>query len=123
VPDDDRVALSILIVDDHDDFRRSARSLLEAEGLVVRGEARDGAEAVELAARLRPDLVVLDIQLPDIDGFEVSERLAALPTPPIVVLISSRDAVAYGPRLASSPARGFVAKRDLSGERLLELAT
>jgi DNA-binding NarL/FixJ family response regulator len=116
--DDAPVAPSVLIVDDHDDFRRSARRLLEIDGFVVVGEASLGAEVVDLTRALHPGIVLLDIQLPDVDGFEVAERLASLADPPIVVLISSRDASAYQSRIATSPARGFIAKQDLSGAQL-----
>jgi DNA-binding NarL/FixJ family response regulator len=116
-----RVRLSVLIVDDHEVFRRSARALLEAEGFVVVGEAGDGAEAVAKARDVRPDVVLLDIQLPDVDGFAVAERIAAWPDPPVVVLISSRDAVVYRSRLATTPARGFIAKSQLSGDALAKL--
>ena len=70
---------TVLIVDDHEAFRQSASALLEAEGFHVIGKAADGPDAVEQAERLRPDVVLLDIQLPGIDGFAVAERLAALP--------------------------------------------
>jgi DNA-binding NarL/FixJ family response regulator len=109
---------TVLIVDDHRGFRESARELLESEGFEVVGEAADGADAVAEAARLCPEVVLLDIQLPGMDGFGVAERLAGLSRPPAVVLISSREAVAYGPRLASACARGFLAKRELSGAAL-----
>jgi DNA-binding NarL/FixJ family response regulator len=123
VGDDCRVPLSVLIVDDHAGFRRSARGLLEAEGLRVVGEAADGLEAIDLVRVIRPDIVLLDVQLPGLDGFEVAERLAELVDPPIVVLISSRDAGTYRGRLADSPARAFIAKRDLTGDRLASLAS
>lgn len=113
--------LTLLIVDDHEEFRGSARALLEAQGFVVVGEAADGAEAIAQTVRLHPQVVILDIQLPDMDGFVVAERIAALRDPPAVVLVSSRDAAAYGPRLATTPARGFISKSDLSGESLLHL--
>ncbi|MEP6476269.1 MAG: response regulator transcription factor [Actinomycetota bacterium] len=109
---------TVLIVDDHEAFRTSARALLEADGFDVIGEAADGREAVEAVALLRPDVVLLDIQLPDEDGLAVAERLAAAADPPAVVLISSRDAAAYGPRLPASPARGFISKSGLSGDAL-----
>jgi DNA-binding NarL/FixJ family response regulator len=112
---------SVLIVDDHEDFRRPARALLEAEGFAVVGEAGDGAEALAKARVVRPDVVLVDIQLPDLDGFAVAERIAAWPDPPVIVLISSRDAAVYRSRLASTPARGFIAKRQLSGEALADL--
>jgi DNA-binding NarL/FixJ family response regulator len=109
---------TILIVDDHADFRSSARLMLETEGFLVVGEAADGSGAVEATERLRPAVVLLDIQLPDVDGFVVARRLAARPDPPEVVFISSRDRESYGRRIAGSPARGFLAKSDLSGEAL-----
>jgi DNA-binding NarL/FixJ family response regulator len=95
--------------------------MLEAEGFAVVGTAADGAEAVAATARLRPEVVLLDVQLPDVDGFTVATRLAQLPDPPLVVLISSRDAAAYGPRLDAAPVRGFLAKRDLNGASLAAL--
>jgi DNA-binding NarL/FixJ family response regulator len=112
---------TVLIVDDHAAFRASARALLHAEGFEVVGEAADGAEAVEAVAVIRPEIVLLDIQLPDVDGLTVAEQLATAPDPPAVVLISSRDAAAYGPRLRDTPARGFIAKSGLSGEALAAL--
>jgi CheY-like chemotaxis protein len=118
---DPQVRPSILIVDDHEAFRRSASALLEAEGFVVVGEAGDGPEALEKARALRPEVVLLDVQLPGLDGFEVAEELAALPDPPAVVLISSRDAAAYGPRLTTTSARGFIAKGLLSGRAVADL--
>jgi len=115
------VCPTVLIVDDHDGFRESARALLEAEGFAVVGDAADGVAALAAALRLRPDVVLLDVQLPDVDGFTVADRLAALSEPPRVVLISSRDAAAYGPRLDAAPACGFLAKRELSGASLAAL--
>ena len=102
-------------MDDHADFRSRAREVLEADGYDVVGEATDGATALAASRDLRPDVVLLDIQLPDIDGFEVARRLAGDGHPPHVVLTSSRDAADYGRRLALSAARGFIPKADLSG--------
>jgi DNA-binding NarL/FixJ family response regulator len=113
--------LTVLIVDDHEAFRQSASALLEAEGFDVVGEAADGPQAVAEAERLQPEVVLLDIQLPELDGFAVAERLAALPEAPRVVLISSREASAYGQRLGEASARGFITKRELSGEALAAL--
>jgi DNA-binding NarL/FixJ family response regulator len=115
------VGPTVLIVDDHEAFRASARALLEAEGFDVVGEAADGAEAVAAVAALRPEIILLDIQLPDLDGIIVAEQLAAAPDAPAVVLISSRDAAAYGSRLKGTPARGFIPKSGLSGEALAAL--
>ena len=114
---------TVLIVDDHDGFRTGARALLEADGFEVVGEAPDGAAALEAVRRLRPEVVLLDIQLPGIDGFEVAERLATESDPPAVVLISSREPRSYRRQLATSPVRGFIAKGDLSGECLAGLVS
>jgi DNA-binding NarL/FixJ family response regulator len=92
-----------------------ARALLPLEGFAVMGEAADALSALDAVGRLRPDVVVLDIQLPDLDGFEVARRLAQAGDPPVIVLVSSRDRSAYRRRLADSPARGFIPKSDLSG--------
>lgn len=104
----------ILIVDDHASFRSCARTLLESEGFQVVGEAADGESAVALAAELEPELVLLDIQLPDLDGFEVAARLLAHEPTLQIVLVSSRDEAAYGGRIEASGALGFVTKADLS---------
>jgi DNA-binding NarL/FixJ family response regulator len=106
---------TVLIVDDHAGFRRLARALLEADGYSVVGEAVDGRSALESARTLRPDVVLLDVQLPDVDGFRVAEWLAEGGGAPAVVLTSTRDAADYATRVARSPARGFVAKGELSG--------
>jgi DNA-binding NarL/FixJ family response regulator len=112
---------TVLIVDDHPTFRASARVLLESEGFDVIGEAADGASALSEAVRLHPELVLLDVQLPDIDGFDVAQRLTGDPGAPAVVLVSSRDSSDFGPLVARSGARGFVPKGELSGERLSAL--
>jgi DNA-binding NarL/FixJ family response regulator len=106
----------VLIVDDHAPFRALARRLLTADGFDIVGEAADGAAALDAARDLCPDVVLLDVQLPDIDGFRVAQALAR---PGLaVVLVSSRADSDYGSRVATSPARGFIAKSDLSGEGL-----
>ena len=119
--DDCPVERTVLIVDDHPGFRSAARALLEADGFEVVGEAADGESGLAAAERLRPRLVLLDIQLPDLDGFAVAERLASSQSPPAVVLVSSRDSSAYRRRLADSPARGFIPKSDLSGAAVTAL--
>ena len=113
---------TILIVDDNAGFRSFARAILEAEGFVVIGESGDGGSGVRDALRLDPDLVLLDIGLPDIEGFEVAQRLAEATPSPLVVLTSSREASEFGPRLAGSPAIGFIPKDELSGAALRGLA-
>jgi DNA-binding NarL/FixJ family response regulator len=107
-----------LIVDDHPSFRRSARALLVEEGFEVVGEAEDGGAALALAAELIPDLVLLDVQLPDIDGFEVASRLLALEHKWTIVLVSSRSASDYGSLIEASGAHAFVCKGELSGAML-----
>jgi CheY-like chemotaxis protein len=106
---------TVLIVDDHAAFRAAARALLEATGYVVVGEAADGGSAVAAAKALRPDVVLIDIQLPDMDGFVVAERLA---DGPAIVLTSSRAVSSFRRRLAEHPGLPFIAKSDLSGETL-----
>jgi len=108
----------VLIVDDHAPFRALARRLLTADGFDIVGEAADGASAIDAVRALRPDVVLLDVQLPDVDGFRVAEALTDDPPSPAVVLVSSRSGGDYGSRLTSSPARGFIPKADLSGEGL-----
>lgn len=115
------MAFSVLIVDDHDPYRAWARVVLEQAGYAVVGEAADGAHGLAAARRLHPDAVLLDIRLPDIDGFEVARRLASDSASPAVVLISTRDACDYGDRIKNSCARGFVPKAEFSGEALAGL--
>jgi DNA-binding NarL/FixJ family response regulator len=111
--------VTVVIVDDHPSFRASARTLLELDGFEVVGEASDGESGVEIAQALRPELVLLDIALPDTNGFEVATRLADGPSK--VILISSREQSDLGRRIRSSGALGFVPKDRLSGPMLTEL--
>jgi DNA-binding NarL/FixJ family response regulator len=112
---------TILIVDDHPAFRLEARQLLEAEGFTVVAEAADGEAALALAVRHRPDVLLLDIGLPDIDGFVVADRLASADPVTRVVLTSSRDGAIYGRRIHDAPALGFLRKDELSGDALRRL--
>jgi DNA-binding NarL/FixJ family response regulator len=116
-----RMRGSMVIVDDHAGFRSWAWALLSADGFDVVGEAADGASALDAIHELGPEIVLLDIQLPDLDGFEVTRRLLAEPDPPVVVLISSREAWEYGPQLATTGARGFLTKGELSGAAVARL--
>ena len=109
---------SVLIVDDHPGFRARARALLVSAGYEVVGEAADGESGVRVARDLSPDLVLLDIQLPDITGFEVIRLVHSEPHPPAVVLISSREASDYGGRIGHSGALGFISKAELSARTL-----
>lgn len=117
------MATTVLIVDDHPSFRATARLLLEVEGYDVVGEAKDGEEAVRQAQALNPDLVLLDVNLPDIDGFAVASRITEADggSVPAVILTSSRDPSDFGSQVASSGARGFIPKADLSGDSLAAL--
>jgi DNA-binding NarL/FixJ family response regulator len=115
------MARTVLVVDDHAGFRARAKLLLEAEGYEVVGEAVDGETAVAEARRLRPELVLLDVQLPDTDGFEVAARLSSNGDAPAVVLTSSRDWSDSAELIARSGARGFLPKDQLSGEAMRAL--
>src|SRR4029079_16200370 len=118
---DPRVTLTVLIVDDHAGFRHFARGLLEATGVSVVGEAEDGLSAPHRVVALRPGVGLLDIMLPDLDGFAVADCLAALAEPPTVVLTSSRDPSDFGERLSQSLARGLIRKDHLTGAALERL--
>jgi DNA-binding NarL/FixJ family response regulator len=109
---------TILIVDDHSAFRRAARKLLEQHGYRVVGEAGDGQAGLEAVRALEPDVVLLDVQLPDLDGFEVAQRIAARASTPAIVMVSTRDGADFGPLVERSGARGFIGKVDLSGPAL-----
>ena len=109
---------AVLIVDDNARFRERARRLLEASGYTVVAEAPDGAAALEAAGRLRPEVVLLDLVLPDMSGLSVAEHLARGPDPPAVVLTSTHDAADFGERIGRCGARGFVPKGELSAEAL-----
>ncbi|HZR96782.1 MAG TPA: response regulator transcription factor [Gaiellaceae bacterium] len=108
------MACRVLLVDDNSDFRRAARQLLERHGFAVVAEAATGISAVVQAEEYRPDLMLVDVQLPDIDGFEVATRVAQLEVPAAVILTSSLDSRDLGALVAGSPALGFLPKAELS---------
>ena len=110
---------TVLIVDDHPSFRATARAILEADGFEVIGEAEDGTAALQAVHRLQPDVVLLDVQLPDMDGFSVATTQGVNGCMPTIVLTSSRDAADFGPLVAECGARGFIPKAELSGTALL----
>jgi two-component system response regulator EvgA len=112
---------TILIIDDDPRFRTQACEVLEADGFVVIGQAVDGASGLEAARSLRPDFVLLDIGLPDVQGFEVARALALDRPAPLVVLTSSRDARAYGRRLTNGHYLGFIPKELISGTAIRAL--
>lgn len=109
---------SIAIIDDNSGFRASARRVLEDQGYVVAAEAADGSSGVDAVKSSEVEIAIVDIQLPDFDGFEVARRICAGESPPAVVLVSSRDRADFGSLVDRSPARGFIAKSDLSGASL-----
>jgi DNA-binding NarL/FixJ family response regulator len=109
---------TVLIVDDHAGFRASARRVLEAGGYSVIAEAADGNSGVTAAAESRPDLALVDVQLPDFDGFEVTRRLQESGEAPDIVLISSHERADFGSLVENSGARGFVSKSELSASAL-----
>src|SRR2546421_10249518 len=106
-----------IVVDGHAAFRASARRLLELSGYEVVGEAGDGASGLALARELEPQLVLLDVALPDMSGFDVADALAG--SPAAVVLVSSRDPEDLGRRVHGTGALGFIPKDQLSEESLL----
>jgi two-component system nitrate/nitrite response regulator NarL len=112
---------TVLIVDDHAGFRRLARRVLERGGFRVVGEASGGYEAVPAVTSLRPQVVLLDVVLPDTDGFTVAERLARGPSPPRVILISSRERIDFGTRLDAATAPPFLSKSEFSSEAVAAL--
>lgn len=116
-----RVMRRLLIVDDHAPFRALARELLQGDGFNVIGEAVDGGTAVLASEALRPDVILLDVGLPDVDGFSVCEQLTNEHDAPAVVLTSGRQVADFRRRLRRSRARGFIAKVDLSGAAILAL--
>src|SRR3954469_13567436 len=106
---------TILIIDDDPRFRAQVSRLPETDGFVVIGQAVDGASGLKAVRSLRPDFVLVDIGLPDVEGFDVARSLAIDGPPPLVVLTSSRDARAYGRRLTNGHSLGFVPKEQISG--------
>jgi DNA-binding NarL/FixJ family response regulator len=115
------VPTKVLIVDDHPSFRAAARLLLEHDGFDVVGEAQDGAGGIQATSELSPDVVLLDVNLPDLDGFDVASRICLDQHAPKVVLTSSRDPREFGPLVHRSGARGFIPKGELSGDALQAL--
>jgi two-component system response regulator EvgA len=108
----------IVIVDDDPTFLTTVRTLLEADGFEVVGEALNGVEGVAAVEELKPDVVLLDVNLPDIDGFEVVKRLTDRGRAPPIVLTSIRSESDFGDLVEKSRAYGFITKAEISGAAL-----
>ena len=113
------MSLRVVIVDDHERFRAQAAELLRLERFTVVGDSDTAAGGVELSRRLTPDVVLLDIGLPDASGFDIVPVMRAFGV--AVVLTSSRSATDYGRRVADSGAKGFITKEELTGEAIRSL--
>lgn len=115
------MSLRVVLVDDDERFRAMACRALAADGVEVVAEAENGEDAFAAIAHWRPDVVLLDIRLPGIDGLEVARQLRAQEGGPVVILISTLD-VAYGRRVAAGLATGFLPKDELSLAAMLEIS-
>jgi|SRR3954447_5002287 len=113
--------LTVLIVDDHASFRAAARQMLDFDGFDVVGEARDGESAIDAVRVLRPAVVLLDVQMPGMNGFEVASRLSGAEDAPAVVLTSSRDAAEFEALVRTCGAIGFIPKSELTGAAITEV--
>jgi two-component system, NarL family, nitrate/nitrite response regulator NarL len=118
-----RVALRCLIVDDSEAFLASASRFLSAQGLEVVGRASDGSEGLRLAQELEPDVLLVDVQLGDEDGLELTRRLSATAHAPRVILISSHPQDDLAELIADSPAVGFLPKSALNAQAIARLAS
>ena len=117
----ERATLTVVIVDDHPSFRAVARMVLETDGFQVLGTEEDGESGVIGTLRLEPDVVLLDVELPDIDGFAVAARLRAAGSRAAIVFASSRDRSDFGSLVDESGARGFLTKAELTGDAIRKL--
>jgi DNA-binding NarL/FixJ family response regulator len=104
----------VLLVDDHEGFLASARALLVHEGFDVVGESRTGEDALDMVARISPDLVLLDLRLPGMSGVDVAHAVSSHDDAPEVILISSDADAGDEPDVKGAPVRGFLPKRDLT---------
>ena len=115
------VKLTAVIVDDHAGFRDGAAQILKAAGYEVVGSCPDGRSALAAISALRPDMVLLDVQLPDADGIVLVSQLDAVSHGATIVLTSTREAADYGGRIARSSAAGFISKAELSVQSLAKV--
>ena len=112
----------VLIVDDQLPFREASRMVVEmTDGFAVAGEAGNGEEAVELAQSLRPDLILMDVQMPGIDGLEATRQISQLDDPPPVVVMSTHESGDYRQTAVAAGAIAFVPKSEFGMEVLEEI--
>ena len=109
----------VLIVDDQEPFRSAARMVVEmSDGFEVAGEAESGEEGVELAAELRPDLVLMDVYLPGIDGLEATRRITATEAAPQVLVMSTHESEEFAEAALAAGAIAFVPKSQFGMDEL-----
>lgn len=115
-------AVTVMIVDDQAPFRMAARMVVQlTDGFEVVGEAETGEESVDMAMRLQPDLVLMDFNLPGIDGMEATRRIRGSgPKAPVVVMLSTYEADEYGARAVEAGAAAFIPKSEFDPDRLVE---
>lgn len=114
--------IRVLIVDDQLPFREASRMVVElSDGFEVIAEATTGLEAVELASTLRPDLVLMDVQMPGIDGIEATRRICAIDDPPVVIVMSTHESGDYDSAAVAAGALGFLPKSQFGMSTLTEM--
>jgi len=111
--------ISVLIVDDHPMVREGLRSMLSAPGIQVVGDAKSGQEALELINTLQPDITLLDIRMPDMNGIQVLEAIKTTNSPTLVIMVTTYKNISYLLRSLAAGASGFILK-DISRDNLLE---
>ena len=115
------MTVRVLIVDDQEPFRLAARRVVDAtDGFDVAGEAESGEDSVDMAATIAPDLVLMDVNLPGIDGLEATRRILAGERPPIVLLLSTYEEDEYAPKAAECGAAAYIPKSSFGPDRLQE---
>ena len=115
------MSVRVLIVDDQEPFRSAARMVVElTDGFEVVGEAETGEASIDAARNLRPDLVLMDVNLPGIDGLDASAKIRAGEEPPVVFLVSTYDADVYASRIPASGAAAYLSKGTFAPDTLLE---
>jgi DNA-binding NarL/FixJ family response regulator len=118
---EDPVAVRVLIVDDQEPFRLAARMVVEAtEGFEVVGEAETGEQSIEMARELQPDLVLMDVNLPGMNGLEATRKILQSSTGQVILLLSTYEEEEYAPRAAESGAAAYIPKSSFGPDRLAD---